>query len=68
MSTPFDAANEADVEEQETPVVEDLPDEEASAGSEPGSLRDDVNEADYIEQWESVSGDEDDYPYGDDEE
>ncbi|MEP9383753.1 hypothetical protein [Nocardioides sp. KR10-350] len=65
----FDRANEADVEEQEQPVVDDAEvDEEEAAGNDVPPRRDDVDEADYLDQVEAVSGFDDDYPYGESEE
>lgn len=67
MPDPQDYVNEADVEEQETPLVEEDTDEEAAAGTGTPQRRDDVDEADFVEQSEHVSGDDDDYPYGEPE-
>jgi len=65
---PFENANEADVEEQEQSLLSETTDEEAAAGSEVPPRRDDVDEADYQEQLESVDTSDDDYPYGEPEE
>jgi len=65
---PFGNANEADVEEQEQPLLDEAPDEEEAAGSDVPPRRDDVDEADYQEQIEAVDGDDDDYPYGEPDE
>lgn len=67
MPDPQDYVNEADVEEQETPLVQEETDEEAAAGAGTPQRRDDVDEGDFLEQSEYVSGDDDDYPYGEPE-
>jgi len=61
---PFENANEADIEEQEQPILDETADEEAAAGSDVPPRRDDVDEADYQEQLEAVDTSDDDYPYG----
>jgi len=63
----YETANEADVEEQEQPIHDETPDEEAVADADIPPRPDDVDEADYLEQTESVPGDDEDYPYGDGE-
>lgn len=67
MPGPEDHANEADIVEQEQPVDAETPDEEAVVDSEVPPRRDDVDEADYLEQAETVPGDDEDYPYGEEE-
>jgi len=56
-------ANEADVEEQEQALDEETPDEEAVADAAVPPRRDDVDEADYLEQSEPLPADDEDYAY-----
>lgn len=67
MPDPEDYANEADVEEQRAPLLDEDTDEEAAAGSGGPARRDDVDEGDFLEQVEDVAGSDDDYPYGETE-
>ena len=54
-------ADPVDRAEQEAAVVDEAPDDEALVGTRPGGPRDDVDEADYLEQLEEVRVDDDAY-------
>lgn len=63
MPDPEDNGDEVDVEERIRALDDDVPDEEAVVDAGEPPRRDDVDEADYLEQTEEVPDDDEDYPY-----